>query len=141
MKTTLLILSFSVCIFVGCSTDRAVTAHSQSAPDTLTNAIPPELVGEWRNSKDSERYAAIYLYADGRGGSLGSDRHTVIGSKVEATYDSKTRVLTLVPLPSRQFTLIYDYDPSSKTLLSRRGEPPFTRRGTKIPRHVQEEIE
>ena len=147
MRTTFLALACSTaCFFAGCAARGPAIAQGERSITTSTaDTIPRELVGEWRNSNDGDRYAAIYLFPDGRGGLLASEKGTVIGSKNAAVYDSETFVLTLSTLRTSQegdrMSLLFDYDPSSKTILSRRGGAPFTRRSAKIPRHIKEEFD
>ena len=145
LKISLLFLvCFALYFLSGCATlQTSPKDGSSSTAPGVVEVISPEFVGEWRNSKDPIKYAALYFLSDGRGIVLGSDESDVLGFQVSTSYDSKRHILTLVshpqPQEGPQQTFHLNYDPSSK-MISGMGDVPFTRCSPKVPDYMLEEF-
>jgi hypothetical protein len=119
-----------LCLLV---TATALYAHA-------ADVIPPELVGEWRDSPKGARFfTSLYLSSDGRGGVLFSGMDA-FGSKITARYNRGTHVLKLNLLSAKQWggpeSIQLTYDPVNKTVSFRDSTPgakPLTRKNSGVP--------
>jgi hypothetical protein len=107
--------------------------------------IPADLVGEWATERSEfsrgalSKGAAMYLTAQGVGALIGAP--PPIGAQGPATYDAKTRMLTLRLTEQEQVraTCRFIYDPNVKTLKGHGtecGTDIFKRRGDRVPEYI-----
>src|SRR5262245_34414747 len=145
MKTSTFILAYSI---VGLCTACKSGIERATVSATDAGAIPQGLAGEWRNSENRNSYAAIYLFADGRGAFLTTDSTTTVAFKITAQYDHATHMLTATVFSgeAKPPVIHLDYDTSTQAFVSRKGEwgashTPFKRLSPKIPKEIKEELE
>jgi len=126
------------CLLIGILAASAIRADA-------ADSLPTDLVGEWVTEKTEftqdvlSRGAALYLTVRGVGALLGAP--PPVGAMGPATYDARTRTLTLRLIERGQDKAICDfiYDPRAKTL---RAEAPecgreiFKRRRDYVPDYV-----
>jgi len=114
--------------------------HAEAA-----DSLPTDLVGEWATEKSEfsrgalSKGAAIYLTAQGVGALIGAP--PPIGALGPATYDAKTRMLTLRLTEHGQVmaTCGFIYDPKLKILKGQGtecGADVFKRRRDDVPDYI-----
>lgn len=148
MKSLFAYLIASIALLFGC-VERPLPEEQGRASNTKTaeGTIPPQLVGEWRDTDDETEYAALYLLSDGRGAFIGVGAGTALGAEILAEYDPSERILTLTmlltPEEGGRQMLDLSHDPDRETLSFIEqvfAIGPLTRHSNRVPEHVLEEL-